>query len=449
MFLAVTGATLTILIAGLAKSNHTQPLDLVSLATWGLGLTILNLFPVAGPKGVPFAADIPLGLSLSLIFPPPIVGLVCMLSAFDRREFCREVTLTKALYNRSQVSLAWFAASIVGHAQTLPSALSSRLVLLGTLSLLTQITANYLFIALPLGRVSGSGVRAVSRRFQVGTLADFGATYVALGILGITLAAAYPHFGPWAPLVFLVPAFLGRQALERSQRLIESLRAYRAREGALGELTQQVTQERSDERRLIAADLHDDVMQPLFKVTLMAQVLKHDLASGKLLELDQDVPALLEAAELASTALRDLIGDLRRSPLGTGGLVRALARLVEDARSASAADIRLDVHENVLMSEVQELAVYQIAREAIWNAAKHSDATCIVVTVRSAADALLLQVLDDGRGFDSSLPTEGHYGLAIMRERAIIAGGTLYIDSSPRGGTDVQASFPLAPTPAF
>src|SRR5439155_1571476 len=100
--------------------------------------------------------------------------------------------------------------------------------------------------------------------------------------------------------------------------------AYRSREQALQQVTNQIGQERMDERRLIAAELHDEVLQPLFKVTLMAQVLKADLARGQLLELDQDVPELLTASDLASTTLRELIGDLRRSALGRGGVSSSL-----------------------------------------------------------------------------------------------------------------------------
>src|SRR5207247_8086274 len=114
---------------------------------------------------------------------------------------------------------------------------------------------------------------------------------------------------------------------------IDTRRAYRSREAALAELSKRMHEERSDERRLIAADLHDEVLQPLFKVTLMAQVLKGDLGCGHLLEMDQDLPALLTAADLASSTLREPIGDLRRSTLGRGGwglAVESLARRVTD-----------------------------------------------------------------------------------------------------------------------
>src|SRR5205807_10329913 len=121
-----------------------------------------------------------------------------------------------------------------------------------------------------------------------------------------------------------------------SQMVVDLHSAYRSREGALVDVSKRIFEERSDERRIIAADLHDEVLQPLFKVTLMAQVLKADLASGRLLEMDSDLPELMRAAELASTTLRELIGDLRRSPIGRGGLgqaLRALAKGIADRAS--------------------------------------------------------------------------------------------------------------------
>src|SRR2546428_13537030 len=97
--------------------------------------------------------------------------------------------------------------------------------------------------------------------------------------------------------------------------VIDGRRAYRSREAALAELSRQIFAERSDERRMLAAYLHDEVLQPLFKVTRMAQVLKTDLGSGRLLEMDQDLPDLLTAAERASSTLTRLHAALRKAPL--------------------------------------------------------------------------------------------------------------------------------------
>src|SRR5262249_49983114 len=157
----------------------------------------------------------------------------------------------------------------------------------------------------------------------------FALSFGVWGVLGAMLVTMYLEIGPWSLTAFLAPVLLGRQMLVRSQMLVDTTAAYRSRERAISEISKRIRDERRDERRLIAADLHDEVLQPLFKVSLMAQVLKEDLSRGKLLELDQDLPELLTAADLASGSLRDLIRDIRQSSLGRGGLAPALSRLVD------------------------------------------------------------------------------------------------------------------------
>jgi len=424
------------LLASIALRSPPSGADLRSLVAWGLALAVVNLFPIRGWRGVPFCADIPIGLSLGLLFDPAITALVCFLMSVDSREFHREMSVGKALFNRSAVALAWLAASLVAHVNPVPHTFSGSLVLVGALALSANIAMNFVILAPVLVVHTGHPFREAVRHLSIGNTADFLVTYVAFGLLGLILVAVHQHLGFWAPIIFLAPTFLGRLALDRSQLLLESLRANRAGERALTELSRQVGQERRDERRLIAADLHDEVMQPLFKVTLMAQVLKLDLAGGRLLDLDKDLPSLLEAAEVASSSLRDLIGDLRKSSIGTGGLEKALARLLESLTATTEAEI-VSRLEEVGLTDERALAIYQIAREASWNAARHSQARHIRIQLVSEGEGTLLQIADDGIGFDPQAQPEDHFGLLIMRERAASAGGSLHLDSAVGRGTTV------------
>src|SRR5439155_16601945 len=185
---------------------------------------------------------------------------------------------------------------------------------------------------------------------------------LAGAFLGAGLAALYYHIHWWALLAFAIPILLGRQVIARSQMFIDTRRALAAREGALSEMTHRISEERSDERQLIAADLHDEVLQPLFKVTLMSQVLKADLSSGRLLEMDADLPELIGAAEAASSALRELIGDLRKSPIGTGGLGPALRHLAKGITERARVHLQTEIAA-VGADRIDDLAVYQIAKE--------------------------------------------------------------------------------------
>jgi two-component system nitrate/nitrite sensor histidine kinase NarX len=221
--------------------------------------------------------------------------------------------------------------------------------------------------------------------------------------------------------------------------LIDTSRAYRSQKEALAQIASRVFDERSDERRLIAADLHDEVLQPLFKVTLMAHVLKADLSSGRLLELDQDLPELLTASELASNSLRELIGDLRRSSLGRGGLAPALMRLVDVDGIRQRSSIPIDANiEHVSIEGAQELAIYQVAKEALLNAVNHSHATHISVSFGRRGDDVTLSISDNGIGFNPHADNTNHYGLEIMKERADGAGGLFYLDTGPGSGCTVR-----------
>lgn len=334
-----------------------------------------------------------------------------------------------------------YIGSIVSH-HLVADPSSSRYVLpLAFLVLLLGAGLNYTLIPPALALEHNCSVRTVFRKLQLGSPLDFFLTQVAAAVLGAMLATFYRHLHLWALLGFLVPIFLARQALVRSQMLLETKRAFHSRTQALTELTMRISDERRDERRLIAADLHDDVLQPLFKVTLMAQVLKADLAHGRLLEMDEDLPELLRAAEIASSTLRELIGDLRRSSLGTEGLTSAIAQLVKGVNEKSSIAVEVKT-EPVSVEPSSELVIYQIAKEALSNSVQHSRANNVSLHLEGDSVDVRLIFVDDGVGFDPAAAGEGHYGIQIMRERAASIQGHLSIDSSPGNGCTITLVVP-------
>jgi signal transduction histidine kinase len=359
------------------------------------------------------------------------------IGVFDSREFRGQISVAKAVFNRSQVSLAHLLASLVVHRLVRTPATSSILVPLAFLSLTVVTAVNYLLVGMAISLEHRYPISDVVRRLRFGTFTDFTLTFASWAVLGAALAALYDQSHVWALVAFIVPALLARQTLMRSQMFLDTSRAHRSRERVLTELSRQIYQERSDERKLIAADLHDEVMQPLYKVTLMAHVLKADLASGRLLEMDADLPELIDAAEVASNTLRDLIGDLRRSSLGRAGLGAALERLVQHAGGRSGPKVDSNI-EPVAMDSTVELVLYQIAKEALGNALLHSKGTQVHLILKEEAESVVLEIRDDGAGFDPVIEKEGHYGLQIMRERAASVGAVFYLDSAPNQGTRVM-----------
>ena len=144
------------------------------------------------------------------------------------------------------------------------------------------------------------------------------AGYLLLGLLAMPLSAAFATGGVWAVLLFLAPLVLAREMFRQTQQFLDATERIRMKDVAILGAAGELVRERKDERLALAGELHDEVLPSLFKVHLMGQVLRQDLAAGKLLELDDDLPELLIATDAAQRAIRDLLGDLRVASRGFG-----------------------------------------------------------------------------------------------------------------------------------
>ena len=146
--------------------------------------------------------------------------------------------------------------------------------------------------------------------------------------------------------------------------------------------------------------------------------------------------------------LRHLMSALRPPVLDNRGLAEVLEEHAQrfEQEHAVAVDIGLGI-EARLAPELETI-LYRIVQESLNNVAKHARAERVTVTVdQPDVGAVLLRVQDDGVGFDASdagqLLREGHFGLAGMRERASLLGGSLEVDSQPGRGTTVLARLPM------
>ena len=198
-------------------------------------------------------------------------------------------------------------------------------------------------------------------------------------------------------------------------------------------------QAQDEERRRIAADIHDDSIQVMTAADLQVQELAGRLEDP---ELRAQAERLRDTLRDAVQRLRHLLFELRPPSLDRGGLVSALRSYTSALEGPEVAV------EDALASEpapdVRAVA-FRIAQEAITNARKHARASRVTVTVVSEERGLRLQVTDDGEGFDVAIvddPDPGHIGLAAMIERAELAGGWLRIDSLQGRGTSVDAWLP-------
>ena len=200
-----------------------------------------------------------------------------------------------------------------------------------------------------------------------------------------------------------------------------------------------------EERRRIARELHDSVSQALFSTVLHARVAHKILDAEAGLErsgrLSQALGTIEQLAKRAQSEMRRFIFEW--GPEGIGdGLVPALSRHV-----ASLAEDPIDVRvegpsEPLPLTRTAETQLFGIGREALANVAKHARAQTACVRVEATAKRVVLEVADDGCGFDPDASRAGHFGLQSMRSRADELGADLHIISAPGRGTVVRVELP-------
>jgi len=416
-------------------------------AGWGLFAWIAVVAAV-GAASLPFdsgqalALDMPVLLSVGYLFGPIVAGATAFVAYIDPRELRGEIPVGKGLFNRAQTSLSVMAATgvfavVVRGGEGWPTAVVAAFLAVGTDCLVNYGTVvSVLCLHERIRPLDGFS------RLYFGSLPEFALTYASFGLLSLMLAEVYKSVGAWSLLVFLIPVLLARQAFIGNKRLARAGRRLETQAEALRDVAAAMADERREERLSLAAGLHDEVLPPLFRVHLMGQVLRQDLASGQLLALEEDLPTLLGATEAASESMRVLIRSLRDSPLGTGGLAETLRLLVRFMEQESMARIVLNC-EPVGGTPLVQLLAYQVAREALRNALKHARASEVTIGVMNQDADLRITVEDDGIGFDpESVDQKTHFGLALMRERIEIAGGVLYVDSRLGEGTRIIAKLP-------
>ncbi len=292
--------------------------------------------------------------------------------------------------------------------------------------------------------MTGSKLREVMHSVLLDSPLGFCLTYLSLAPLALLTAASASIYGGWGLVAALVPIVLARQVFVLLKQRSDAKAEIKAKQELVREISKRIAEERQDERARLAMDLHDEALASLYQVHLMGEVLRQDLSHGKLFELEVDVPKLKAATVQATEALRVLISNLRQSPVGAHGLVRTLNSLVEEAAARTHAEIRSDIHDIAASASIQ-LLIYQVAREGLENAIRHSRARNIEVSLFADDEFARLIVRDDGTGFVISLAHRDlHFGLRMMAERADLAGGTLYIDTELGSGTQVTARFPLS-----
>jgi two-component system, NarL family, sensor histidine kinase UhpB len=192
------------------------------------------------------------------------------------------------------------------------------------------------------------------------------------------------------------------------------------------------------ERMRIARELHDEIGQTLTAVALLAE-----RSAGQGGTQDQALGEIAHTVQASLDDLRRISRELRPEALDDLGLVNALIALC--SRIGQQGGLRVgrdfDVQLPTLASDI-ELVIYRVAQEALTNVLRHAHASHVDLSLRHAEGRVVLSVRDDGRGFSENLPTTS--GLAGMRERAMLIGAELDIDSHPDAGVEIRLAVPVA-----
>lgn len=208
---------------------------------------------------------------------------------------------------------------------------------------------------------------------------------------------------------------------------------------------EQVIEAQENERRRVAADIHDGISQRLVSLSyhldaaLQALADAPESAAADVARARELTDEALEEARLAIGALRPPVLD----DLGLRGGLTSLARTVPEVRLA------LELSDRRLAEHV-EVALYRIAQEALQNVVKHAQSATVSIRFDCTESLALLEVRDDGVGFDSESNAEPNlgitasYGMATMSERAELVGGHLEVWSVPGRGTAITVRIPLA-----
>jgi ligand-binding sensor domain-containing protein/signal transduction histidine kinase len=200
------------------------------------------------------------------------------------------------------------------------------------------------------------------------------------------------------------------------------------------------------ERNRIAREIHDTLAQGFVGVSVQLELTAHLLAQSRVLEASQQVDRTRGLVREGLADARRSIWDLRATDT-QATLPTRLTHLVEQSSTEHLkADMSIGGTYRAVAPSIEN-EVARIAQEALANVVRHSRATRVALDLRYHPNELTLTVSDNGIGFqatDTTLPAKGHFGLQGMRERADQIGGMLDVKSSPKSGTTVTLSVPLA-----
>jgi signal transduction histidine kinase len=236
---------------------------------------------------------------------------------------------------------------------------------------------------------------------------------------------------------------LNRQLLERLRKQVEVLDQLNL---ALQAAQLRLMTEREEERKFLARELHDQVIQDLLSFNYRLEDIESEVDD----EAQQlELAAIRQSVRRVVGDLRQLCSDLRPPTIDSHGLKAAIRSLAEEWAERNNIQLDLSIDPKLgRLQEVLELSVFRIVQEGLNNIRKHAAARQVTLRVeRTPTASILMRLTDDGQGLAkpidlAELTAAKHFGLLGISERVALLGGTMQVESPAAGGTVLQVEIP-------
>jgi signal transduction histidine kinase len=274
--------------------------------------------------------------------------------------------------------------------------------------------------------------------------------FIILGIAGLNLGLLWsfsaPNMSPFQGglvvtltqvVIFLALSFSISYLMSRLRQQQQSLEAANIRLTHYASTLEHLTI--SQERNRLARELHDTLAHTLSGLTVQLETVKAywdvDQQAARSI-LDKSLAAARSGLDETRRALK----ALRASPLDDLGLALAIRNMVEETAARSNLTLDLSITDNMpALSPDVEQCIYRVAQEAVVNVVNHANANNLGVTLEFQEEKIMLNVRDDGVGFDTEKHNgSSHFGLVGMRERTELVGGELKVTSKLGDGTTIE-----------
>jgi signal transduction histidine kinase len=401
----------------------------LDILIWVLLIGVVDLMPVPAVGGLQLTLSFPFGLAVAILYAPPVAAVIALIGAFDRREFQRRLTVSKAIFIRAEIAITILVESRMFH--SLGSIQSPLWVLMYAVAVAASVgyVVNALLVATYLRLVSGRSVLSVVRTMHVGGALEYVGSYLTLSALAALIALIFTDQGWPAVLIFVAPLAVARQMFFRARDLQQVTDDLRDREAKLQTLSDQLASQNAvlaEQARQLEAHLGRE-RQAVAELRELNH-LKDDFVAAVSHELRNPLTAILGFARTLrqpgfaeDTVTRgEFLDAIERQSL-------RLHRLVENLLHSAKLDPDppQEWRQRVIMTDLIAEVVEGLGAEAARVVIHLPPDTPVVLSDRNLLEAMVSNLVDNALKFSSREDT--------VDVEASVADGVLSIAVRDRG----------------